>query len=153
MYKPNCKYSERHLGGILCLSLTGWLFTIVFTYLGFLCMITGKPTWLCQCVLYLLHTRLLYRLALHHCIHLPGLFVHDHWKHSLVLYVVHSRICTGWLSTIVSTIVFTFLGFLCMIAGETASFCVCIHSRVSYSLGLAVHRSVHLTGLPVHDYW
>lgn len=41
MYKPNCKYSERHLGGILCLSLTGWLFTIVFTYLGFLCMITG----------------------------------------------------------------------------------------------------------------
>ena len=47
MYKPNCKYSERHLGGILCLSLTGWLFTIVFTYLGFLCMITGKTAFFC----------------------------------------------------------------------------------------------------------
>ena len=41
MYKPNCGHSERRLGGITCLSLTGWLFTIVFTYIGFACMITG----------------------------------------------------------------------------------------------------------------
>lgn len=42
MYKPHCGHSERRLGGITCLSLTGWLFTIVFTYIGFACMITGK---------------------------------------------------------------------------------------------------------------
>lgn len=42
MYKPNCGHSERRLGGITCLSLTGWLFTIVFTYVGFACMIAGK---------------------------------------------------------------------------------------------------------------
>lgn len=41
MYKPDCGHSERRLGGITCLSLTGWLFTIVFTYIGFACMITG----------------------------------------------------------------------------------------------------------------
>ncbi len=41
MYKPNCGHSERRLGGITCLSLTGWLVTIVFTYIGFACMITG----------------------------------------------------------------------------------------------------------------
>jgi hypothetical protein len=43
MYKPDCGHSERRLGGITCLSLTGWLFTIVFTYIGFACMITGGP--------------------------------------------------------------------------------------------------------------
>ncbi|KAL3148151.1 hypothetical protein ABBQ38_014433 [Trebouxia sp. C0009 RCD-2024] len=46
MYKPHCGHSERRLGGITCLSVTGWLFTIVFTYAGFACMITGEMT--CQ---------------------------------------------------------------------------------------------------------
>lgn len=45
MYKPHCGHSERRLGGITCLSLTGRLFTIVFTYIGFACMITGE----CYC--------------------------------------------------------------------------------------------------------
>lgn len=42
MYKPHCGHSERRLGGLTCLSLTGWLFTIVFTYVGFACMVTGN---------------------------------------------------------------------------------------------------------------
>ncbi|KAK9813126.1 hypothetical protein WJX72_009501 [[Myrmecia] bisecta] len=41
MYRPDCDHSARHLGGITCLSLVGWLFTIVFTYLGFACLIAG----------------------------------------------------------------------------------------------------------------
>lgn len=56
MYKPHCGHSERRFGGITCLSLTGWLFTMLFTYLGFACMITGKPAaaaaaLVCTCVL------------------------------------------------------------------------------------------------------
>lgn len=54
MYKPHCGHSERRLGGITCLSLTGWLFTIVFTYVGFACMITGNLTFCRPCSL-LLH--------------------------------------------------------------------------------------------------
>ena len=42
MYRPHCGHSERRLGGLTCLSLTGWLFTIIFTYVGFACMITGN---------------------------------------------------------------------------------------------------------------
>lgn len=42
MYRPNCGHSERRLGGIMCLSVTGWLFTIIFTYTGFACMIIGR---------------------------------------------------------------------------------------------------------------
>lgn len=53
MYKPHCSHSERRLGGITCLSLTGWLFTIVFTYVGFACMVTGRITLCRHC--FLLH--------------------------------------------------------------------------------------------------
>ena len=42
MYRPHCEHSVHNLGGIYCLSLVGWLFTIVFTYLGFAMMITGQ---------------------------------------------------------------------------------------------------------------
>lgn len=41
MYRPHCGHSERRLGGITCLSVTGWLFTIIFTYTGFACMMIG----------------------------------------------------------------------------------------------------------------
>lgn len=34
MYRDDCD-SVRGLRGLLCLTLTGWLFTIVFTYAGF----------------------------------------------------------------------------------------------------------------------
>jgi len=43
MYRANCDHSVQRLGGIYCLSVVGWLFTIVFTYLGFACMIVGEP--------------------------------------------------------------------------------------------------------------
>lgn len=39
MYKPGC-----HVNGPIkfrCLSLVGWLFTIVFTYTGFACLVVG----------------------------------------------------------------------------------------------------------------
>lgn len=40
MYRDDC--GPLHgLHGILCLSTTGWLFTIVFTYSGFIAMVTG----------------------------------------------------------------------------------------------------------------
>lgn len=41
MYRPHCNHSVKRFGGIYCLTLVGWLFTIVFTYLGFACMILG----------------------------------------------------------------------------------------------------------------
>jgi hypothetical protein len=41
MYRPHCNHSVKRFGGIYCLSVVGWLFTIVFTYLGFACMILG----------------------------------------------------------------------------------------------------------------
>jgi len=41
MYRAHCKYSTHGLSGIRCLSLVGWLFTIVFTYLGFALLIAG----------------------------------------------------------------------------------------------------------------
>ena len=44
MYRPDCGHSERHLGGLTCLSLTGWLFTIIFTYMGFAFMLAGELT-------------------------------------------------------------------------------------------------------------
>ena len=37
MYRPDCE-ADWHF---LCLSLTGWLFTIIFTYTGFACLIGG----------------------------------------------------------------------------------------------------------------
>lgn len=40
MYRPDCG-PVSGLHGFLCLSLTGWLFTIVFTYSGFGCMLAG----------------------------------------------------------------------------------------------------------------
>lgn len=43
MYRPNCGHSAHGLGGLTCLSITGVLFTIVFTYTGFACMIVGEP--------------------------------------------------------------------------------------------------------------
>lgn len=36
MYRNNCDSA-----GIKCLSVVGWLFTIVFTYLGFACLLVG----------------------------------------------------------------------------------------------------------------
>ena len=42
MYRPDCG-PVRGLHGLECLSLVGWLFTIVFTYLGFGCMVAGEP--------------------------------------------------------------------------------------------------------------
>ncbi len=42
MYRPHCNHSVKRFGGIYCLSVVGWLFTIVFTYLGFACMILGE---------------------------------------------------------------------------------------------------------------
>lgn len=43
MYDEECcsKYSCHGLHGIGCLSVTGWLFTLIFTYSGFLCLIIG----------------------------------------------------------------------------------------------------------------
>ncbi len=40
MYRPGCG-PVRGLHGLLCLSLVGWLFTIVLTYAGFACMVAG----------------------------------------------------------------------------------------------------------------
>mmetsp|Transcript_1565 Transcript_1565/g.2246 ORF Transcript_1565/g.2246 Transcript_1565/m.2246 type:complete len:174 (-) Transcript_1565:778-1299(-) len=40
MYRPNCS-PVQGLHGILCLSVTGWLFTIVFTYSGFILLIVS----------------------------------------------------------------------------------------------------------------
>jgi hypothetical protein len=49
MYRSPCygprgrPITDRHgFHGIWCLSVVGWLFTIVFTYLGFACLIVGK---------------------------------------------------------------------------------------------------------------
>eukprot|EP00884_Botryococcus_braunii_P007624 jgi/Botrbrau1/16863/Bobra.150_2s0082.1 len=39
MYRDDC--DVHHLDGIFCLSLVGWLFTIVFTYSGFACLVGG----------------------------------------------------------------------------------------------------------------
>lgn len=40
MYRGDCS-SVSGLHGILCLSVTGWLFSIVFTYSGFILMVTA----------------------------------------------------------------------------------------------------------------
>jgi hypothetical protein len=40
MYRPHCG-PVHGLLGLRCLSLTGWLFTIIFTYTGFTCMMIG----------------------------------------------------------------------------------------------------------------
>jgi hypothetical protein len=40
MYRPHCG-PVSGLHGIYCLSLTGVLFSIIFTYSGFILMITG----------------------------------------------------------------------------------------------------------------
>jgi hypothetical protein len=42
MYRPDCG-PVHGVHGLLCLSLVGWLFTIVFTYTGFACMVAGGP--------------------------------------------------------------------------------------------------------------
>lgn len=44
MYRSHCNHSVHNLGGIYCLSIVGWLFTIVFTYVGFACMIIGMAS-------------------------------------------------------------------------------------------------------------
>lgn len=41
MYREDCPYSVKGFTGILCLTLVGWLFTIVCTYSGFAAMLTG----------------------------------------------------------------------------------------------------------------
>lgn len=41
MYRPDCPHSVHGLQGITCLTLVGWLFTIVFTYSGFAFMVAG----------------------------------------------------------------------------------------------------------------
>lgn len=40
MYRDGC---DHHTGfrGITCLGVWGWLFTIIFTYSGFLCLLIG----------------------------------------------------------------------------------------------------------------
>lgn len=47
MYRDDCPYSVKGITGILCLTLVGWLFTIIFTYLGFGFMLTGAWCWWC----------------------------------------------------------------------------------------------------------
>lgn len=46
MYKEHCKYPEHGLSGIRCLSTIGWLFTVFFTYTGFILLIIGL-SWHC----------------------------------------------------------------------------------------------------------
>lgn len=41
MYLPDCPHSVHGFGGLTCLTLVGWLFTIVFTYTGFGLMMVG----------------------------------------------------------------------------------------------------------------
>lgn len=57
MYRSDCPYSVHNFGGILCLSLVGWLFTIVFTYTGFACMIAGKTSSLSTQQSYMRHVK------------------------------------------------------------------------------------------------
>lgn len=44
MYKEHCKYSLHGLSGIRCLSSIGWLFTVFFTYTGFLLLLIGESS-------------------------------------------------------------------------------------------------------------
>ena len=46
MYRPGCDRSVSNLGGITCLTPIGVLFSLVFTYAGFICLIAGA----CFCV-------------------------------------------------------------------------------------------------------
>lgn len=41
MYREDCPHAVHGFQGITCLTLVGWLFTIVFTYSGFACMMAG----------------------------------------------------------------------------------------------------------------
>lgn len=41
MYRPGCDRSVSNLGGITCLTPIGVLFSLVFTYAGFICLIAG----------------------------------------------------------------------------------------------------------------
>ena len=41
MYRPGCDRSVSNLGGITCLTPIGVLFSLVFTYTGFICLIAG----------------------------------------------------------------------------------------------------------------
>jgi hypothetical protein len=41
MYRPGCDRSVSNLGGIFCLTPIGVLFSLVFTYTGFICLIAG----------------------------------------------------------------------------------------------------------------
>lgn len=43
MYRPGCDRSVSNLGGITCLTPIGVLFSLVFTYAGFICLIAGAP--------------------------------------------------------------------------------------------------------------
>lgn len=47
MYKDHCKYSLHGISGIRCLSTVGWLFTIFFTYTGFILLIFSAPLTCC----------------------------------------------------------------------------------------------------------
>ncbi len=44
MYRPGCDTSVKNLGGIFCLTPIGILFSLVFTYTGFACLIAGVPS-------------------------------------------------------------------------------------------------------------
>jgi hypothetical protein len=51
MYRPGCDRSVSNLGGIFCLTPIGVLFSLVFTYTGFICLIAGAvvvdKSWCC----------------------------------------------------------------------------------------------------------
>lgn len=70
MYKDYCKYSLHGLSGIRCLSVIGWLFTIVFTYTGFVFLLIGMCTPFHANLLLLLHALVIQQM----CKLLPSCF-------------------------------------------------------------------------------